>query len=89
MIEDDRARLLIEVDAVVFVNQKTGWVVYSKTLPEKPLAPSGLPREPTDHVAELDDFWIGVTPVGGRLEDLSKPISEEQYRPMPHDQEPI
>lgn len=29
---------------------------------------------------ELDRFWEAVTPIGGRLEDLSDPIDEGQYK---------
>lgn len=77
-IENDMARLLIEVDHVVF-GADGYWLISAHSLPERPMALSGLPREPRPLVAQADDFWKAVTPVGGTLAELSKTVSRDQY----------
>lgn len=34
--------------------------------------------QPQEHENELDRFWEAVTPVGGRIEDLSNAIDPHQ-----------
>lgn len=71
-------RMIIEVDSCVF--QENGyWKIFCTTLPERPFALHGLPIEPRPYNELADDFWLSVTPVGGRVEDLSEKISFERY----------
>lgn len=77
-INDERSRIILEVDSVVF--QESGyWKIFCTTLPERPFALHGLPIEPRPWDSLADEFWAGVTPIGGKIDELSNPVSKDQY----------
>lgn len=67
-IDKEHARALLEVKEVRFNGER--WWVTTYPLSE----PDNL------GLNDLDRFWEAVTPIGGRVEDLSNPISQEQYK---------
>jgi hypothetical protein len=79
-IDKDHARCIVEVMEVRFNGEE--WWVTTRHLPEVRGRDIGRAWN------TLDRFWEAVTPIGGRRDDLSNPISEEQYRKMPHEQLP-
>lgn len=66
-----RARMLIEVIKVQFNGES--WDAIFQTLPALTMEGGETFRVP------MDKFWVHVTPVGGRIEDLSLPVDESQY----------
>lgn len=67
-IDKDHARELVEVRVVRFNGEE--WWVTTRALSD----PGGFGFN------DLDRFWEAVTPIGGRIEDLSNAISKEQYK---------
>lgn len=78
-IEKSLARSLIEIVEVRWNGEE--WWVKTRTLPTSPDPSDPSNYDGKEYSNTLDRFWEAVTPVGGRLEDLSNPISEEQYQP--------
>lgn len=76
-IDQPLARALIEVVKVQFNGEE--WWVTTVTLPEAPTPMFGHVEPARMHENEVDRFWEAVTPVGGRIEDLSVRCSPEQY----------
>ena len=70
-IENPDARCLIKVIQVQFDEGR--WWVTAKHLPEVRGRDVGKSRNTLSH------FWKMVTPVDGRIADLSNPISESQF----------
>jgi hypothetical protein len=73
-IDQERGRALIEVLEVFWNGEE--WWVRTRTLPEAPIPMLAPLTDTQDHLNELDRFWEAVTPVGGRVEDLSR-VAEE------------
>lgn len=69
--------MLIKVVSCRFNGEE--WWVTTRTLPMAPTPMLSALTLAEDHHNELDRFWEAATPVGGRIEDLSNPISQEQY----------
>lgn len=74
-IDKDDARCLVKVVHSVFNGEE--WWVKTHHLPEV------RGRDIGTADVTLDHFWEVVTPVGGRIEDLSNPIDKKQYRKDP------
>lgn len=78
-IDDADQRNIIEVKEVRFNGEE--WDVTTLTLPDAPIR-SSLPQldPPIEERHNLDRFWWHVTPIDGKLEDLSHEISPQQYK---------
>lgn len=78
-IDSEYARVMVEVIKVEFNGEE--WWVTTRSLPDSgPLYFNSQPLSPKEFQNDLDRFWEAVTPIGGRLEDLSHEISPEQYK---------
>lgn len=77
-IEDERCRVLIEVEEVRFNGEE--WWVRLATLPDGPARVFGEVTSPAVVHNTVDHFWENVVPVGGRVEDLSTKVDPHQYK---------